>query len=508
MKKCLFIFLILLFSTVGLVFSSSAQTPQYGGVLKIIDRMGPQVLGYYPEMGPTDHYAAFPAIESIMELDEDRVFRPFLAEDVIFDEANLTMTIKLRKGIRFHDGSPLNAEACAWNYQLLKDTKKIQYYDLIKSIEVVDDYTVVLHLTTIHNQMPFAYGWVPMLSKVAYEKHGKDWCRKNVVGTGPFKEVEWKRDSYLIWVKNEDYWQKGRPYLNGIDVSYIPDPVTASSMMQAREADLWNGGTQPKFWRELEQKGLIRQASWPGLPIVIYMNTKNHDGPTANKKVREAVEYAIDKPAIAKALGFGYFKPLKMFHPPGEWAYDPDWPGREYNPEKARQLLAEAGYPNGLKLDLLAFVGVANGAEVGEAIKAYLGDVGIDVHLDLADPGRYWGSIFGSGWKDMALCFTGIDHNSLATIQAWFGHEPKTNLASFERTPRLINLSKMSITYQDEDQQKEISRIIGLEIAEQALVIPLIDVKAAVMIQPYVHTNYLETGLIRWKMADMWMDKH
>ena len=108
----------------------------------------------------------------------------------------------------------------------------------------------------------------------------------------------------------------------------------------------------------------------------------------------------------------------------------------------------------------------------------------------------------------MALCFTGIDHNSLATIQAWFGHEPKTNLASFERTPRLINLSKMSITYQDEDQQKEISRIIGLEIAEQALVIPLIDVKAAVMIQPYVHTNYLETGLIRWKMADMWMDKH
>lgn len=507
MKKGILITLITLIFSIGLVGSSFGETPEYGGVLRIIYGMGPRVLGYYPEMGPTDHAAAFPALETIMALDEDRVFRPYLAEDVIFDDDNLTMTIKLRKGIRFHDGSPLNAESCAWNYQLLKDTKKIQFSDLIKSIEIVDDYTVALHLTTMHNQLIFAYGWVPMLSKKSIEKKGKEWARMNIVGTGPFKQVEWKRDSYLIWVKNEDYWQKGKPYLDGIDVRYIPDSVTASSMMQAGEADLWNGGT-PKFWHELEQKGFIRQAYWPGLPYVLYLNTKNPDGPMAKKKVREAVEYAIDKAAIAKALGFGYWKPLKMFHPPGEWAYDENWPGREYNPEKARKLLAEAGYPNGLKLELLAFAGMAGGAEHGEAIKAYLGDVGINVHLDMADPGRYWGSIFGSGWKDMALCFTGIDHNSLATIQAWFGHEPKTNLASFKRTPRLLALSELSITYPDEERQKEISRIIGLEIANEALLIPLIDVKAGVMIQPYVHTNYLETGLIRWKMADMWMEKH
>jgi len=169
MKKGILITLITFAFSIGLVASSVGETPQYGGVLRIIYQGGPRVLGYYPEMGPTDHAAAFPAIETIMALDEDRVFRPFLAEDVIFDEDKLTMTIKLRKGIRFHDGSPLNAESCAWNYQHLKDTKKIQFDDLINSIEVVDEYTVVLHLKTIHNQLVNAIH--PDMQFVRFQNH-------------------------------------------------------------------------------------------------------------------------------------------------------------------------------------------------------------------------------------------------------------------------------------------------------------------------------------------------
>jgi ABC-type transport system substrate-binding protein len=508
MKKILFITLLAIVLTIGIVRSDYAQEkPQYGGVMRMIMPMGALVLGYYPEMGPTDHASAFPAMETIMDMNEQRKIVPFLAKDVKIDDKKLTFTIYLRKGIKFHDGSDLNAEACAWNYQLLKDTKKIQYGEQIKKIEVVDDYTVVLHLSSYHNQMPFAYGWIPMLSKVAYETKGKEWCRANIVGTGPFKLVEWKQDVHIKWAKFDGYWQKDRPYLDGIEVRYIPDPMTASAMMQAKEADLWSY-VPVKDQADLEKKGIIRKAYWPGLPSVIYMNTQDPNRPTANLKVREAIEYALDKPTMAKTLGFGYYTPMKMIHPKGEWAYDPNLLGRPYNPAKARQLLAEAGYSNGLKIKLLVIIGIGGGKDVAEAIKAYLGEVGITVDVDMADPGRYWGSLFGTGWDDMVLCFTGIDHNSLATMQAWYGHAPKTNLVSFKRTEKLLALSRESVTYKKEADQKEAARKMAMEIAEQALVIPLFNDPAAYMIQPWVHTNYLETGLICWKMFDMWMEKH
>jgi ABC-type transport system substrate-binding protein len=237
------------------------------------------------------------------------------------------------------------------------------------------------------------------------------------------------------------------------------------------------------------------------------MNTKDSAKPTANLKVREAIEYAIDKPSLAKALGFGYWKPLKMMHPEGEWAYDPNWPGRPYDPEKAKKLLAEAGYASGLKLKLLAFVGLA-GKDVAEAVKGYLDEVGINIEVDMADPGRYWGSLFGKGWDDLVLCFHGIDHNSLATTQVWYGHEPKSNLASFKRTDKLLALSREAVTHKDEAKQKEAARLISLELSEQALMIPIYYAQTSYLIRPWVHTNYLETGMVRWKTYDMWMEKH
>ena len=118
-------------------------------------------------------------------------------------------------------------------------------------------------------------------------------------------------------------------------------------MMQAKEADIW---TNPlvKFQYELEKKGFKRYSNWPALPVLLYPNTKDPNKPTYKLKVREAIEYAIDKAALAKAVGFGYYPPLKMITPETEFGYDPSYPGRPYNPEKARQLLAEAGYPQGV----------------------------------------------------------------------------------------------------------------------------------------------------------------
>lgn len=512
MRKKIKLSLTVLISFAGIIlinFSgyNKAYSQTRGGVLRIIAGAGPRVLGYFPEMGPGDEASAFPAIERIMEPNANRELVPFLARDVKIDSKNLTFTIYLQKGVKFHDGSEMTADVVAWNYKLAGEGHKIQFYDQIRSIRVIDKYTLVLSIKGYNNQMEFAYGWVPVFSKASFEANGgKEWARANVVGTGPFKLVEWKRDAYLKWTKFDDYWQKGYPYLDGIEVRFIPDAMTASAMFQAKEGDLW--AAPVKDQAELIKKGYKRQSYWAGLPSIIYLNTKNKNAPTAKLEVREAIEYALNKPAMAKALGYGFWTPLKMVAPPGEWGYDPRYKGREYNPAKARQLLSKAGYPNGCKLKLMALPEAGGRSTNAEAIKAFMDSAGFQVEVDIADPGRFFGSLFATGWDDMILFMCGTDFNFLATVEAWFGHAPKTNLASFERPEALLSLTRQAMRYRSKQSQRRATERIVRLIADQALMVPLFHVPAAYIIQPWVHTDYYKHGLIRWTQFDDWMEKH
>ncbi len=504
MKKALFITLIVFVSTIIPALSGFAQTPQVGGILKIVTPNGPAVIGYFKEMGPADLTAAFPAIEALMDYTSRRELKPFLAESVDINEKNPMITFHLRKGIKFHDGSDFNADAVAYNFSWLKETKRLQYGEKVKSIDIVDPYTVRLRLTEYNNMLIHGLGWVFMWSKTALTTKSPDYLRGNPVGTGPFKLVEWRRDDHIKWERNKDYWQKGRPYLDGIEIRYVPDSVTASEMMQTKQVDMWTN-CPVKDQADLEKKGLVRNFGYAGLPPFIFLNTTDPNKPTGKLKVREAMEYALDKPAMAKALGFGYATPLKMSAPDGEWGYDPAYKGRPYDPQKAKQLLVEAGYPNSLKLKLMTLQGPQ---DVSTAIKSYMDQAGFNVDIDVADPGRFFGSWFGpSGFEDMLLGFTGLDPTYLVTFQRWFSHDPATNITSFKRSPELLALSRESITYTKEADQKAVTKRLVRMLADEADVIPIFNIPAAYMTQPYVHCSYLKEGLIRWRTFDDWMEK-
>jgi peptide/nickel transport system substrate-binding protein len=514
MKRFLLIIILAVLSaviTVSDVFSQQ-KTPIRGGVLREIWASGPACLSYFPEMGPSDERAVLPATERLMDYDQNKQLVPFLAESVTVAKDRKSILFKLRKGIKFHDGSDLNAEAVAWNYQMYKDAKKLQYNARLVGVDVVDPYTVRLRITGFTGTLLHSFGWAPIFSKQAWDKAGdgnadksKEWARANIVGTGPFKLAEYKRDNYVKWVRNENYWQKGKPHIDGIYVRIIPDPVTASAMMQTKEADFW-GQTPVKDQSELEKKGLVRQSGF-GLPRVLLMNLKDQNSKFQNKKLREAVEYAIDKPAIAKALGFGYYVPLTMMAPPGEWGFDPAYVGRPYDPARAKQLLAEAGYPNGVSIQMMAMTMPA-WPEEATAIKSYLDAVGIKVEIDLADPGRFYGALWQKGWPDMALSFTGMDVNYLVQFHRMFGPEPMTNFASFVRPPSLVTLGEQSLAVLDEKGQKEITKQLVRAMADDALVIPLYRAPNAYMVQPWVHTSFLSESNVTRRFYDEWMDKH
>ena len=478
----------------------SAEQPQIGGTLRVLGGEA-MVLGYPPEMGPNDVGAAFPAVESLMESRPDRKLEPFLAESVDIDPAKLMITFHLRKNIRFHDGSEFNADAVAYNIQWLGDTGKLQYWDNVKSVENLDANTVRLHLTAYNNMMIYSLCLVKIYSKQALTTQSVDWLRSHPVGTGPFKLAEWKRGSHYRWEKNPDYWQKGKPYLDAIEIRFVNDSMTAAMMMKKKEADVWLMVPADKVL-DLEKVGMIINQWFASMTIFVFPNTKDANRPTSKLKVRQAIEHALDKKAIAQALGRGLYRPTKMAAPDGEWGYDPAYPGRSYDPAKARQLLEEAGYPPPLKLKLTGMT-----PEVLTSIKTSMDQAGFDIEIDLADPGRYYSCLFLSGWPDMIMSFAGPDNNFLVTFQRWFGHEPATNIAGFKRSPQLLALSKEAISYPDEAGQIAVTKKLVRMLADEADVIPVFAIPASYMVQPYVHCSYMQEPF-RWRVYDDWMDKH
>jgi len=201
----------------------AADQPVKGGILKAIRGTFPKVIGYPPEFAPVDSIFALPVIERLSEWNEKGNPIPVLAESWKGDPGNKTITWYLRKGVKFHDGTDWNAEACRWNLQLQIDKKRLPDFQFVKSLEVVDNYTLKMHLTEYTRLLIREnYSWAMMISPTAFQKarggdieKSKEWVRRNSVGTGPFKVVDFKRDAFIKYVRNDNYWRKGMPILMG-----------------------------------------------------------------------------------------------------------------------------------------------------------------------------------------------------------------------------------------------------------------------------------------------------
>ena len=162
-----------------------------GGILKMIRPTFPKNVGYPPEWAPIDSIYALPVCERLIDWDAEGNVIPWLARSWDLDLRNNTVTFHLRKGVKFTDGTPFNAEAVRWNFQLRLDTKSQLDGDLIKSVEALDEYTVRSNCTDITRWSPYIYGWPQNISPTACVKNGgKEWARFNSVGTGPFQVVE------------------------------------------------------------------------------------------------------------------------------------------------------------------------------------------------------------------------------------------------------------------------------------------------------------------------------
>jgi peptide/nickel transport system substrate-binding protein len=369
--------------------TAKAPAPRYGGTLRIADMTDGSMIGYPPKLLRV--YAArqvAPAVETLFRTDQEGKPVPWLVTGSKEDAKAKTITLILKKGIKFHDGTDFNAEAVKWNLDQCM-TEKTAGTEKFKSIDVIDAFTVRISLTewdnTVLTNLAQTIGMI--VSPTACKKNGTDWCASHPVGTGPFQFVSWEKDVRTVYKKFDGYWQKGKPYLDGIVWTPIADPLTRLFSFRKGEVDL--ALTVPgKDIPGLEKDGFVITRRKPGSGIgSLVPDSANPNSPFAKLKVRQALQYAIDNNTIAMKVWNAEGEPATQWAYKGHWAYNPNVVSYPYNPAIAKKLLAEAGYPNGFSTKI-TYRANPDTDRVYTAVQAYLKEIGIDAQLEPVQTAR------------------------------------------------------------------------------------------------------------------------
>jgi peptide/nickel transport system substrate-binding protein len=511
-------------STGGTSTTSTTTGGQvYGGTLRIISGAIPNNLGYGPEKAPSDAYYMLPVLEHLCEWGPSNgELVPVLATSWESDHAANTITWHLREGVEFTDGTPFNAEAVRWNFQLAIDASTLTNGQLVESLEVVDEHTLVMHMISFDWQTVQNYGLLQPISPTSYltaggtiasgsdEEASKAWARANAVGTGPFTVSEWVRDDHITFVKNPNYWQEGKPYLDGIIMRMITDPAVASATIQAGEADMWNDTSSVQDIKNLQDAGY--KINWgPGMFNVLLMSSNDPENPLSELLVREAIEYALDRPTMAQTLGQGLYEPFTQMASSTWPGYVEGYDPRPFNTEEAIRCLTDAGFPQGLTLKVLG-ASMGNTNDVMALLVHYLGLAGIIVEPDIADLGRYFGTLFGggAGWEDVCLTASGINPDA-SDLFVHYGPNPMTfRTTNMYKSDAFIQLCNDAISAQYNSAADAMPKIKAAirQAGDDCLFIPLWRSCEAAIMQTYVHSTYPTIHGIIWSPADEWMDVH
>ena len=378
MKKIVFATLVLtlvfgFMVGVGIQTGMAAEKAKYGGILRFNHSKPAGIIGNPLLIRGWNHEFIDFCLQTLIVPSNTKLgtFEPQLATSWELAPDKSSYTFKLRKGVKFHDGTDFNAQAVKWNLDMWVKSKRPRL-DKVTSIDVIDDYTVRFNLSGWDSVSLFDFAKDTFIvSPTAWQKNGDEWVKYNPVGTGAFKLVEFKRNVSLKYEKNKHYWKEGLPYLDGLFITQIGDPMTAIASLKKGEIDAWLG-VDPITGSELKKEGKWVISTNPGPHEAIFFNSENPSSIWSDKRMREALEYGIDKASIAKAIGRGFYFPIyEIVHSiPAKAGTTP----RRYDPEKAKQLLKEAGHPS-LKVKLSYMAGPQQSDFV--AIQGNLSKIGI-----------------------------------------------------------------------------------------------------------------------------------
>ena len=362
---------------------------KYGGILRIIggnDTSTPWGIPWHHNAGGQGLLA--PWSESMLICHANGSYTEWLAESFEIDVENAQLRFVLKEGIYFHDGSELNAEVTVWNINQAREEGNMN--PAIIGAEATGEYTLTVFLDDYYNGAldVFASHAFSIISKKNYDENGAEYAADNPVGTGPFIFTERIPGSRAVFVRNENYWREGLPYLDGLEYVEITDIMTQIGAMQSTGED----GGDILGISSAEQVALLQSSGAPVYvdknpmgPVCLFPSSMDENSPLSKLEVRQAIAYAIDRETICEARGFGILTPATQFISEPFLGPLPDSYNLSYDQAKARELLDEAGYPDGFTTNLIMMPGMDRDAIV--AIQDMLSEVGITCELQFPESG-------------------------------------------------------------------------------------------------------------------------
>jgi ABC-type transport system substrate-binding protein len=466
--------------------------------------------------------------ETLFDRNQRGQVRGLLVREHQVSTDGLTVTWRLQPNVRFHDGSPFNAAAVKWNLDR-KAQKRQPLFDLlpIKSVEVVDDLTVRVTLTrpAPNLRSVLVTKTFSMYSPTFSQQVGDDALKSQASGTGPFMVTEWRPNEVLRLRKNPNYWQRGLPYLDEVVFRVVPDINTRATMLQAGDADMALALSIPDVQRFKTLRGYKVQEELGSQQYYITINTRKP--PLNETRIRRALNYAVDKQGIIRTAFLGLARPatavyinptVEGYSAGGSYAYDP---------ERAKQLLDEAGFrpgPGGirvrdgrpLQLELLTRKGGMPGDfEVAELVQGMLRAVGIDVKLTVLESAIFVPTVTKP--PDQATydlvnlavgTFTGDAEYTMLTFYHTNSAAPRYFNRAYYSNPivdELIDRSLQATT--SPGRNKIYYQQIIKQVVQDAPIIMLFDVLQHIAMKQNVHGVYLEPASNNWPAKYAWKSR-
>jgi peptide/nickel transport system substrate-binding protein len=436
-------------------------------------------------------------------------------------------TFNLVKNAKFHDGTPVNADAVVFSFKRQMDEKHPAYKfsgpysylaamgldKLIKDVVKVDDSTVRFDLNKPNAPFISTLGMqaFAIVSPTAVLKYKQDFAQ-NPVGSGPYKLKVWEKKQKIVLEANPEYWG-GEPYLKTIIFRAIPDNNTRLQEMMAGKLHVMDNPDSNHI-KALEDKlkAKVKFAKAPGFNVG-YLALNQEKKPFDNVKVRRAIAHAINKQAIVDTVYNGYGMVAKNPMPPSIWGYNNDIKDYEYSPEKAKALLKEAGLENGFETDLWAMPVprpyMPDGRKVAEAIQGDLAKVGIKVKIVSYDWGTYLKQT-SEGQHSMALLgWTGDigdpDNFLYVLLDKDNAVKPAQNI-SFYKSDKLHELLTKAQVTSDVATRTKLYMEAQKIIHEDAPMVPIAHSEDILPMSTDVQNLVLDpTG--RRRFADVWLQK-
>jgi peptide/nickel transport system substrate-binding protein len=396
MKKKLVVLAILVCAVSFVLMGGLASAAKPTGTLRIAT---PDFL--YESMDPIifESYWGWAMYDPLLTFDPKGNVIGAVAESWKLSPDGKTWTFKIRKGMKWHNGDPVTSADVAFTVTRFssKESKNpwsTQLRNNIESVETPDPYTFIFHSAKAEPPLAVAFTRVRILPKAYIEKNGIEYFRTNPMGSGPWKFVKFLSKTSMEFAANTEHWRQVPAFEKVIDLM-VPEEATRVAMLKRGDVDIAVGLSFDRIV-ELKKDGFgVQEAGPRTMASINFPGTFMTQGPTSDKKFRQAMSYAINRQELCDTFYKGYAKPGgRWFMDETTWGWDPKWTPDPYDPNKVKALLKEAGYPGKFKDPVVNIFCQAPQADLMQALAGYWEAAGIQTKINVIDSMTFGAYVF------------------------------------------------------------------------------------------------------------------